>query len=95
MRLYAKTLSRTGDAPLLVSKWAQRVSVNSLVQVFGRFCRWAGLRNASSDSGRCTFLTGLAHKGVNARVLASLTKHKNISNTQRYIEVGSINCEQQ
>lgn len=88
MRLYARTLTRQGDQPLFVSKWATAMSPNSLVQVFGRFYKLAGLSNASSHSGRRSFLTGLAHKGVNVRVLAALAGHKNISTTQRYIEVG-------
>ena len=87
LRVYSRTLTRTGDA-MFVSKWGKQMSANSLVQVFGRFYRQAGLSNASSHSGRRTFLTGLAHKGVNVRVLAALAGHKNISTTQSYIEVG-------
>ena len=49
---------------------------------------YAGLSNARSHSGCRSFLTGLAHKGVNVRVLAALAGHSNISTTQRYIEVG-------
>lgn len=88
MSVYARTLARKGDDPLFVSKWGTAMCANSLVQVFGRFYKLAGLSNASSHSGRRSFLTGLAHKGVNVRVLAALAGHKNISTTQRYIEVG-------
>lgn len=88
LRIYARTLNRNGEQPLFVSKWGKAMSPNSLVQVFGRFYKQAGLSNASSHSGRRSFLTGLAHKGVNVRVLAALAGHKNISTTQRYIEVG-------
>ena len=88
LRVYARTLTRRDDEPLFVSKWGKQMCANSLVQVFGRFYKLAGLSNASSHSGRRTFLTGLAHKGVNVRVLATLAGHKNISTTQRYIEVG-------
>jgi integrase/recombinase XerD len=88
LRVYARTLTRQSDEPLFVSKWGTAMSSNSLVQVFGRFYTLAGLSNASSHSGRRSFLTGLAHKGVNVRVLAVLAGHKNISTTQRYIEVG-------
>ena len=41
----------------------------------------------TSHSGRRTFITGLAHKGVNVRVLAALAGHRNIATTQRYIEL--------
>lgn len=73
--------------PLFVSKSGKQMSPNSLVQVFGRFYRHAGLPNASSHSGRRSFITNLAHKGVNVRVLAALAGHKNIGTTQRYIEI--------
>ncbi len=88
VQLYARTLSRTGEQPLFVSKWGKAMSPNSLVQVFGRFYKLAELSNASSHGGRRSFLAGLAHKGVNVRVLAALAGHKNIGATQRYIEVG-------
>lgn len=87
---YSYTLSRKGQDPLFVSKWGKQMSPNSLVQVFGRFYRQAGLSNASSHSGRRSFITQLAHKGVNVRVLAALAGHKNISTTQRYIELNEI-----
>ncbi|NDD12360.1 MAG: site-specific integrase, partial [Betaproteobacteria bacterium] len=41
----------------------------------------------SSHSGRRTFITTLANKGVSVRLLASLVRHSNISTTQRYIDV--------
>lgn len=88
LRTYAKTLARTGGEPLFVSKWGTQMCANSVVQVFGRFYRLAGLNNASSHSGRRSFLTGLASKGVSVRVLAELAGHRHISTTQRYIEVG-------
>ena len=88
LRVYAKTLSRSGDETLFVSKWGKAMSPNSLVQVFGRFYKLAGLSNASSHSGRRSFITTLSSKGVNVRVLATLAGPKNITRTQRYIEVG-------
>jgi integrase/recombinase XerD len=88
MRLYARTLSREVEQPLFVSKCGKQMCANSLGQVFGRFYKLAGLSNASSHSGRSSFLTGLAHKGANERVLAAPAGHKNISTTQRCIEVG-------
>lgn len=88
LRIYARTLSRTGEQPLFVSKWGKAMSANSLVQVFGRFYKLAGLSNASSHSGRRSFITNLANKGVSVRVLAALASHKSISTTQKYIEVG-------
>lgn len=88
LRVYARTLPRKGDQPLFVSKCGKQMSPNSLVQVFGRFYKLAGLSNASSHSGRRSFITTLSSRGVSVRVLAALAGHKNISTTQRYIEVG-------
>jgi integrase/recombinase XerD len=45
------------------------------------------LDRATSHSGRRTFITTLAHKGVNVRVLAELAGHRSIAVTQRYIDL--------
>jgi integrase/recombinase XerD len=47
----------------------------------------AGLAGASSHSGRRTFITTLANKGVGVRVLMALAGHQNIGTTQRYIDL--------
>jgi integrase/recombinase XerD len=49
--------------------------------------REAGLIGASSHSGRRTFITTLANKGVGVRVLMALAGHRNMSTTQRYIDL--------
>lgn len=88
LRTYSHTLSRKGFEPMFVSKYGKQMCANSVVQVFGRFYRMAGLSNASSHSGRRSYITHLASRGVGVRVIAALSGHKNISTTQRYIEVG-------
>ena len=45
------------------------------------------ISNASSHSGRKTFLTSLASQGISVFVLASLAGHKSISTTQKYVSV--------
>lgn len=72
---------------LFRSRVGKRFSANSLCQVFLRIYDAAGLDRATSHSGRRTFITNLAHKGVNVRVLAALAGHRSISTTQRYIEL--------
>jgi integrase/recombinase XerD len=47
----------------------------------------AGVKGATSHSGRRTFITKLASKGVSAKALMTLAGHKHLSTTQRYIEV--------
>ena len=73
--------------PVFQSRVGKRFSANSLCQVFLRIYDEAGLDKATSHSGRRTFITTLAHKGVNVRVLAALAGHRSIATTQRYIEL--------
>jgi integrase/recombinase XerD len=58
-----------------------------LSQHFFWLYRRAGISNASSHSGRKTFLTSLASQGISVFVLASLAGHKSISTTQKYVSV--------
>jgi integrase/recombinase XerD len=60
---------------------------NTLAQHFHYIYRRAGIEGASSHSGRRTFITNLASKGVGVRVLMSLAGHRHIGTTQDYIDV--------
>ena len=60
---------------------------NTLAQHFHHLYRAVGIEGASSHSGRRSFITNLASKGVGVRVLMSLAGHRNISTTQAYIDV--------
>lgn len=62
-------------------------NANTLTQFFHYLYKKAGVFGASSHSGRRTFITNLASKGVGVRVLMSLAGHRNISTTQAYIDV--------
>lgn len=68
---------------------AQGFTANTLTQHFHHLYRRAGINGASSHSGRRTFITTLADKGVAVRVLMSLARHANISTTQAYIDVNA------
>ena len=46
-----------------------------------------GIANASSHSGRRTFITQLSEKGVSVRVIQELARHSSLQTTQRYIDV--------
>ena len=84
---FIKTLTRDKGEPLFLSNAKVAFSPNSLCQLFKKIYNKCGLDAATSHSGRRTFITNLAHKGVNVRVLAELAGHANISTTQRYIEL--------
>jgi integrase/recombinase XerD len=62
-------------------------SANTMTQHFHYLYKGAGISGGSSHSGRRTFITTLANKGVSVRLLASLVRHANIATTQRYIDV--------
>jgi integrase/recombinase XerD len=73
--------------PLFWSEKSAGFSANSLTQWFYWTYRKAGISGASSHSGRRTFITNLASKGIGVRVLASLAGHRSIAVTQAYIDV--------
>lgn len=85
--LYLRGDMRSADQPLFFSKVGKRFSPNSLVQVLGKLYTGCGFNAATSHSTRRTFITNLAHKGVNVRVLAALAGHSSIATTQRYIDL--------
>jgi integrase/recombinase XerD len=73
--------------PLFHTHAGRAFSASSLCQHFYWLYRRAGVPGASSHSGRRTFITNLANKGISVRVLASLAGHRSIEVTQKYIEV--------
>lgn len=79
----------TPDQPLFATIRGVRhgFTANTLAQHFHYLYRRAGVRGASSHSGRKTFLTSLASQGVSVFVLAALAGHKCIATTQKYITV--------
>lgn len=62
-------------------------SANTLTQFFHYLYKRVGIDGASSHSGRRTFITNLANKGIGVRVLMSLAGHRSITTTQAYIDV--------
>lgn len=62
-------------------------SANTLTQHFFWLYKRAGVKGASSHSGRKTFLTSLSSQGISVFVLASLAGHRSIATTQKYITV--------
>ncbi len=87
---YLKTLpaSHTMTTPLFGTQKRAAFSANSLCQTLNTIYRRAGLDGASSHSGRRSFITTLASKGIGVRVLAALAGgHRSIATTQAYIDV--------
>lgn len=61
-------------------------TANTLTQYFHYLYKGAGLNNCSSHSGRRTFITNLASKGVGVRVIMGLSGHRALSSVQHYID---------
>jgi len=62
-------------------------TANTLAQMFHYIYKNAGVFQGSSHSGRRTFITTLAQKGIGVRVLASLAGHRSLNTTMKYIDV--------
>ena len=61
-------------------------SPNTLAQFFHYLFNRAGITGASSHSGRRSFITNLANKGVGVRVIMGLSGHRALSSVQCYID---------
>lgn len=77
------------EQPLFASCRGPRCSfsANTLTQHFFWLYKNAGVKGASSHSGRKTFLTSLSSQGISVFVLAALAGHRSIATTQKYITV--------
>jgi integrase/recombinase XerD len=75
------------SSPLIYSGKGNGFSPQTVVNLFQRLYKLAGIDGASSHSGRRQFVTELADKGVNARVVQALARHKHLNTTMRYIEL--------
>ena len=78
---------RNLDQPLIASQKGGHFSATTLVMLFRRIYDLAGLADARSHSGRRSFITKLANKGVSVRVVQTLAGHSSMQTTQRYIDV--------
>ena len=86
--LVAVTYTDTQRALFPTQKNPKRgFTANTLCQLFHKLYKDTHMTGATSHSGRRTFITKLADKGVGVRVLMALAGHKSIATTQRYIEL--------
>ena len=83
---YPKQIAKPSSA-LIFSGKGGGFNAQTMVNMFARFYALSGIHGASSHSGRRQFVTELADKGVNARVVQALARHKHLSTTQRYIDI--------
>jgi integrase/recombinase XerD len=83
---YPKRIAQP-NSPIMFSAKGAGFSPQTIVNLFQRFYRLAAIAGASSHSGRRQFVTELADRGVNARVVQALARHKNLNTTMRYIDL--------
>jgi len=86
---YVKSMGQRGQRQqsLFMTQKDNAFTPNAMCHLFKGIYADCGIANASSHSGRRTFITNLASKGVGVRVLAALAGHASISTTQRYIDI--------
>jgi len=75
------------DAPLIYSAKGRGFTAQTIVNLFASLYKAAGIDGASSHSGRRQFVTTLADKGINPRVVQVLVRHLHLNTTMRYIDV--------
>jgi integrase/recombinase XerD len=86
-------LTQQPDRPLFFTQKVEGFTPQTVINLFARLYDDACIPGASSHSGRRTFITRLASKGVSAKVLMTLARHRHLSTTQRYIEVNDSMLE--
>lgn len=75
------------NLPIMFSAKGAGFTAQTIVNLFQNLYRAAAIAGASSHSGRRQFVTELADKGVNARVVQALARHKHLNTTMRYIDL--------
>jgi integrase/recombinase XerD len=72
---------------LIISQKKSGFSSQTIQNLFRELYEAAAISNASSHSGRRTFITTLSEKNVSVRVIQALARHSSLATTQRYIDV--------
>lgn len=87
--VYSAASQLGADRSLFVSqKTGRQFTAHGVVLLLKGIYVDAGVFGASSHSGRRTFLTLLAERGISPFVMKELAGHKSIATTQRYVDVG-------
>ena len=90
LKTYLQNLKFNAHADFLFrTQKSKHFSSNTATQLLQRIYERSGLTGATSHSGRRSYLTSKANAGISVHVLAALAGHKNISVTQKYLDVNS------
>ena len=77
---------RKPDAPLFRSQKGGHLTAASMARFLKQLYVEAGIPRASSHSGRRTFITGLAERGIDLKAISVLAGHSNIRTTAMYVD---------
>lgn len=96
LEVYLKTLSRSADQPLFMSKRGQRLSASSVWHLVKKYALKAGLsKKLTVHSLRHGFATKLNDSGVPIPIIQKLMGHRSSSTTYRYLHVTDINVREE
>lgn len=76
--------------PLFRSQKGEGFTPQTVINLFAHLYKRAYITGASSHSGRRTFITNLAERGINPRLIQVLARHSNLNTTMRYIDVNDM-----
>lgn len=85
--------SNSPDSAFIRSQKGGAFTALTIVQLFARLYEKAGIKGASSHSGRRQFITTLAEKQINIRVIQALARHSHLNTTMRYIDVNDVKLQ--
>ncbi|WP_374331214.1 tyrosine-type recombinase/integrase [Aestuariivirga sp.] len=77
---------RKPDAPLFRSQKGGHMNAASMARFLKQLYVEAGIPKASSHSGRRTFITNLAERGIDLKAISILAGHSNIRTTAMYVD---------
>ena len=83
---YKSHVKRT-DARLIFSANGGGFNAQTIINLFQKLYEDSSITGASYPSSRRQFVTELADKGINARVIQALARHKHLNTTMRYIDI--------
>lgn len=66
---------------------AESFDIGKIINLFQNLYDEARIKGVSFHSGRRQFVTELADKGINARLIQALARHKHLNTTMRYIDI--------
>lgn len=88
LQRYVQAVGQRGaQLPFFASQRSPGFTANTLTHIVNSLYQRAGIDGGSSHSGRRSFITNLAERGISVRVLQHLAAHANIATTQRYIDI--------